>query len=41
MSTLVQQGAQHAILLMPAELGPDGLRRLAERVAVPLRECFG
>jgi hypothetical protein len=26
---------------MPAERGPDGLRRLAERVAVPLRERFG
>ena len=34
-------GAQHVILLMPADQGPDGLRRLAERVAIPLRERFG
>jgi alkanesulfonate monooxygenase SsuD/methylene tetrahydromethanopterin reductase-like flavin-dependent oxidoreductase (luciferase family) len=32
------QGADHVILIMPASEGPDGLRRLAERVAEPLRE---
>jgi alkanesulfonate monooxygenase SsuD/methylene tetrahydromethanopterin reductase-like flavin-dependent oxidoreductase (luciferase family) len=37
----VEHGATHIILIMPAERGPDGLRRLAERVAVPLRERFG
>jgi alkanesulfonate monooxygenase SsuD/methylene tetrahydromethanopterin reductase-like flavin-dependent oxidoreductase (luciferase family) len=39
-STFVRQGADHVILLMPASDGPDGLRRLAERVAEPLRERF-
>ena len=33
-------GAEHVILIMPASDGPDGLRRLAERVAEPLRERF-
>lgn len=36
----VEQGAHHIVLVMPPEQGPDGLRRLAERVAVPLRERF-
>jgi alkanesulfonate monooxygenase SsuD/methylene tetrahydromethanopterin reductase-like flavin-dependent oxidoreductase (luciferase family) len=35
-----RNGADHVILLMPASDGPDGLRRLAERVAEPLRERF-
>jgi alkanesulfonate monooxygenase SsuD/methylene tetrahydromethanopterin reductase-like flavin-dependent oxidoreductase (luciferase family) len=39
--TFVQQGAQHVILIMPAADGPDGLRRLAEHVAEPLRARFG
>jgi alkanesulfonate monooxygenase SsuD/methylene tetrahydromethanopterin reductase-like flavin-dependent oxidoreductase (luciferase family) len=38
---LAAAGAQHLILLMPAGDGPDGLRLLAERVAMPLRERFG
>lgn len=40
-STYVRQGAQHVMLVMPAEQGPDGLRRLAREVAEPLREQFG
>jgi alkanesulfonate monooxygenase SsuD/methylene tetrahydromethanopterin reductase-like flavin-dependent oxidoreductase (luciferase family) len=36
-----REGAHHVVLLMPAEEGPDGLTRLAERVAIPLREQFG
>ena len=38
---LVERGVQHVILLMPAEHGPAGLQRLADEVAVPLRERFG
>ena len=38
---LVDRGVQHVILLMPAADGPDGLRRLADEVAVPLREARG
>jgi alkanesulfonate monooxygenase SsuD/methylene tetrahydromethanopterin reductase-like flavin-dependent oxidoreductase (luciferase family) len=37
---LVRAGAQHLILLIPAGDGPDGLQRLADRVATPLRERF-
>ena len=37
---LAQAGAQHLILIMPAADGPDGLRKLADRVATPLRERF-
>ena len=39
-SDFARNGADHVILLMPAGDGPDGLRRLAERVAEPLRERF-
>ncbi|HEX2140790.1 MAG TPA: LLM class flavin-dependent oxidoreductase [Candidatus Limnocylindria bacterium] len=39
-TTLVDDGVQHMVLIMPAELGPDGLRRLAREVAEPLRERF-
>jgi alkanesulfonate monooxygenase SsuD/methylene tetrahydromethanopterin reductase-like flavin-dependent oxidoreductase (luciferase family) len=39
-SGFARQGADHVILLMPARDGPDGLRRLAKRVAEPLRERF-
>jgi alkanesulfonate monooxygenase SsuD/methylene tetrahydromethanopterin reductase-like flavin-dependent oxidoreductase (luciferase family) len=39
-STLARQGAHHLILIMPAADGPDGLRKLADRVATPLRERF-
>ncbi len=35
------QGVQHVILVMPAGQGPAGLQRLADEVAVPLRERFG
>lgn len=38
---LVERGVQHVILLMPAQDGPAGLQRLADEVAVPLRERFG
>jgi alkanesulfonate monooxygenase SsuD/methylene tetrahydromethanopterin reductase-like flavin-dependent oxidoreductase (luciferase family) len=37
---LAKAGAQHLILIMPAADGPDGLRKLADRVATPLRERF-
>jgi alkanesulfonate monooxygenase SsuD/methylene tetrahydromethanopterin reductase-like flavin-dependent oxidoreductase (luciferase family) len=40
-TTFARQGADHVILLMPAERGPEGVRRLAERVAQPLRERVG
>jgi alkanesulfonate monooxygenase SsuD/methylene tetrahydromethanopterin reductase-like flavin-dependent oxidoreductase (luciferase family) len=38
---LVERGVGHVILLMPAEDGPAGLQRLADEIAVPLRERFG
>lgn len=38
---LVDRGAQHIMLLMPAADGPDGLQRLADEVAIPLREARG
>jgi len=34
-------GARHIVLIMPASDGPDGLKRLAERAAQPLRDRFG
>jgi alkanesulfonate monooxygenase SsuD/methylene tetrahydromethanopterin reductase-like flavin-dependent oxidoreductase (luciferase family) len=37
---LAEAGAQHLILIMPAADGPDGLQKLADRVAAPLRERF-
>jgi hypothetical protein len=40
-SEYARAGADHLILIMPASDGPDGLGRLAERVAEPLRERFG
>lgn len=40
-STYVQQGAQHVILVMPAEQGPEGIRRLSQEVAEALRAQFG
>lgn len=36
-----ERGAQHIVLVMRPDQGPEGLRRIAERVAVPLRERFG
>jgi alkanesulfonate monooxygenase SsuD/methylene tetrahydromethanopterin reductase-like flavin-dependent oxidoreductase (luciferase family) len=38
---LATAGADHLILLVPASDGPAGLQKLAERVAMPLRERFG
>jgi len=40
-SRYLREGAQHVILVMPADHGPEGLRRLAHEVAEPLREQFG
>lgn len=40
-SGFAQEGAKHVVLIMPAEEGPAGLQRLAERAAIPLRERFG
>ena len=37
---LAQAGAQHLILIVPAADGPDGLQKLADQVASPLRERF-
>jgi alkanesulfonate monooxygenase SsuD/methylene tetrahydromethanopterin reductase-like flavin-dependent oxidoreductase (luciferase family) len=37
---LAEAGAQHLILIMPASDGPEGLQKLADRVATPLRERF-
>lgn len=34
----IAAGVDHLILGMPAELGPDGLQRLADEVAAPLRD---
>ncbi|MDP9250008.1 MAG: LLM class flavin-dependent oxidoreductase [Chloroflexota bacterium] len=39
-ATFAEAGADHLILIMPASEGPDGLQRLADRVAAPLRERF-
>ena len=36
----LREGAHHVILVMPAEQGPEGLKRLAHEVAEPLREQF-
>jgi hypothetical protein len=38
---LATAGADHLILIVPAGDGPAGLQKLAERVAMPLRERFG
>jgi alkanesulfonate monooxygenase SsuD/methylene tetrahydromethanopterin reductase-like flavin-dependent oxidoreductase (luciferase family) len=38
---LVDRGVQHVMLLMPAADGPDGLQRLADEVAAPLRAARG
>ncbi len=40
-SAFARQGAGHIVLIVPAEQGPDGLRRMAHEVAEPLRERFG
>jgi hypothetical protein len=40
-SGLARSGAGHIVLIMPADLGADGLRMLAREVAEPLRERFG
>ena len=40
-ATYLRQGAQHVMLVMPADQGPEGLKRLAVEVAEPLREQFG
>lgn len=37
----LRQGANHVMLVMAADQGPDGLQRLAHEVAEPLREQFG
>ena len=37
----VDAGARHVILVIPAAEGPDGLERLADEVALPLRERYG
>jgi hypothetical protein len=37
---LVEAGAQHLILLIPAGDGPTGLQALADKVGTPLRERF-
>ena len=37
----VEAGADHIILMMRPADGPDGLRRLADEVAAPLRDRFG
>jgi alkanesulfonate monooxygenase SsuD/methylene tetrahydromethanopterin reductase-like flavin-dependent oxidoreductase (luciferase family) len=39
-ATFAQAGADHVVLIFPAVEGPDGLQRLADRVATPLRERF-
>jgi alkanesulfonate monooxygenase SsuD/methylene tetrahydromethanopterin reductase-like flavin-dependent oxidoreductase (luciferase family) len=39
-ATFAEAGADHLILIMPAAEGPDGLQRMADRVATPLRERF-
>jgi alkanesulfonate monooxygenase SsuD/methylene tetrahydromethanopterin reductase-like flavin-dependent oxidoreductase (luciferase family) len=39
-ATFAEAGADHLILIMPAAEGPDGLLRIADRVATPLRERF-
>lgn len=39
-ATFAEAGADHVVLIFPAAEGPDGLSRLAERVATPLRERF-
>ena len=36
-----EAGVDHLVLIMPAADGPAGLQRLADEVAVPLRERFG
>ena len=40
-TTYARQGAHHVVLVMRADQGPEGLRRLAQEVAEPLREGFG
>jgi len=40
-ATFARSGAHHVVLIMPADQGPEGLRRLAREVAEPLREQFG
>ena len=37
----LREGAHHVILVMRADQGPEGLKRLAHEVAEPLREQFG
>jgi alkanesulfonate monooxygenase SsuD/methylene tetrahydromethanopterin reductase-like flavin-dependent oxidoreductase (luciferase family) len=37
----VRAGATHLVLGMPARLGPDGLRLVADETVVPLRERLG
>jgi len=39
-ATFAEAGADHLILIMPAAQGPDGLQRMADEVATPLRERF-
>jgi alkanesulfonate monooxygenase SsuD/methylene tetrahydromethanopterin reductase-like flavin-dependent oxidoreductase (luciferase family) len=39
-AAFARAGAGHLVLIMPAADGPDGLQKLAERVAIPLRELF-
>jgi hypothetical protein len=37
----VDAGARHIVLVLPAGEGPEGLERLADEVALPLRERYG
>jgi alkanesulfonate monooxygenase SsuD/methylene tetrahydromethanopterin reductase-like flavin-dependent oxidoreductase (luciferase family) len=37
---LAEAGAQHLILIVPAADGPEGLQKLADQVASPLRDRF-
>lgn len=40
-TTYARAGVDHLVLIMPAGSGPDGLRRLVERAAQPLRDRLG
>ena len=40
-TTYARQGVDHVVLVMPGDQGPEGLRRLADEVAEPLRARFG
>jgi alkanesulfonate monooxygenase SsuD/methylene tetrahydromethanopterin reductase-like flavin-dependent oxidoreductase (luciferase family) len=40
-SFYVREGVRHVVIVMPAAQGPDGLTRIAEHIATPLRDTFG